>query len=227
MKNENGSELEKMGTGERILLTENTEGINDFKTKLTSEVQMCKTLLENLFQFENENAIPKNVDAYVWDLFLSSNEAARGRASYDKIFTLRNVNLPDHIERIYSDLNAWKLFPKRELSKYLIREKDCYSVNEKMVSESVELFADTQRSFAIGPDQIERYNFCKAALAEVIFLAKIMEINPPNDPSNSLTFNSFFKNPLLTKHSYPRNCFDINLDFIKTGLLQFQKPSYS
>ena len=220
MNMKNGSELE------RILLTENTEVINAWKNTLASDVEMCKTLLENLNRFEIED-IPKNVDAYVWEMFLSSNEAARGRASYDKIFHLKNVHLPEPIEKIYRDLNAWQSFHKRELSKYLIREKDCYSVNEKMVSESVELFADTQRSFAIGPDQIERYHFCKAALAEVIFLAKIMEINPPNDPSNSLTFNSFFKNPLLTKHSYPRNCFDINLDFIKTGLLQFQKPSYS
>ena len=210
----NGSELE------RILLTENTEAINDWKTTLTSEVQTCKTLLENLFQFENENAIPKNVDAYVWEMFLSSNEAARARASYDKIFTIRNVNLPDHIERIYSDLNAWQSFPKRDLSKFLIREKDCYSVNEKMVSESVELFAESQRLYAIGAIEIERVNFCRAALSECNFIAGVMNVDFGEGGLRIFSFNQTFKNPLII---FPKSYPEMNLYFIKSG--EFKRPS--
>ena len=213
MNMKNGSELE------RILLTENTEVINAWKNTLASDVEMCKTLLENLNRFEIED-IPKNVDAYVWEMFLSSNEAARGRASYDKIFHLKNVHLPEPIEKIYRDLNAWQSFHKRELSKYLIRGKENYSINQSMVSESVELFAESQRLYAIGAIEIERVNFCRAALSECNFIAGVMNVDFGEGGLRIFSFNQTFKNPLII---FPKSYPEMNLYFIKSG--EFKRPS--
>ena len=165
------------------------------------------------------------VDQIIWANFLASNKEAKARSLYDKAFSIVDVLLSEELTDLRSALMGWVTFASKELASYLLHG-DTFSINNGMVERELNRFAEANRLYAEGPEEIERYQLCVDALKGLEYATKVMEVDFNKDVARSFIFNKTFKSPFLVFNGFPKNSYQINHEFIKTGNLTFEKPRH-
>lgn len=137
-----------------LLIYENKERIADYEHGFRAKVELTLNAINqvnNVFPIDSPEEIP--ADKWLLEKFLERSKEARAMNAV-KPLTLGDVLLPEDLQAMRGTFNTWRSVQSKELFRFLKKEKNQFVINEKLVKEEINTFAETQRKYLYDPFEI-------------------------------------------------------------------------
>jgi hypothetical protein len=206
----------------RILIEQDIEAIEKYKTELTANVEACKNLLNDiaaLYKFDSVDSLPVNGDTLITKLYAQRNKDFAKRIEYEAGFGLNSIKLPEDLRQLQSALRNWQRFDHKDCLIYLTRQEGQFVINTDLLQREISSYSEGKTIFAETPEEIKRYHYAATALEMVYHIAETKNINLSDGNYRANSLRNSLMLPVLKWQGFPANRFKLNSDYVKFNIV--------
>lgn len=138
-----------METQERILVNEDRQWINEFKSRVSNLANTLNTI-NKAYPIKTANEIPGNPDQFIFQEILKEDKTLSD-LNEKMPLTLDKLKIPPHLAHLRELISAWKKVDRSGIE-FIERNESGFYVN----AERLEKHIDSFRNYAVTPEQLGR-----------------------------------------------------------------------